>query len=202
MDEQAQKDGQKRVQALLIDQLERIGLTRPAGMTKAQFAAMQNELCQRLPYMSEIGLGALAEDMSGRGGGKERDRFPLAVRVLEQARRIEAPQADASPLTRKVFAARVGQEALARGFAPELMRWLRANRQWPSSFVVKGIEDGARDNLCRAEDLRAGQERGRDLSSTDRAWLDARRSETARCARARDLGLGDAAQSRSVGMSA
>ncbi|KZX99909.1 MULTISPECIES: hypothetical protein [unclassified Sulfitobacter] len=192
MDEQAQKDGQKRVRILLIDQLERMGLTRPAGMTKAQLAAMQDELCQRLAYMSEDGLGALAEDMAGRGGGKERDRFPLAARVLEQARRIEAPQADASPLVRKVFAARLGQEALARGFAPELMRWLRANRQWPTSYVVKGIEDGARDNLRRAEDLRMGIERGRDLSGVDRAWLDARQAEIVRCSRARDLGLGDA----------
>lgn len=196
MDEQAQKDGQKRVQALLIDQLERMGLTRPAGMTKAQFAAMQDELCQRLAYMSEDGLGALAEDMAGRGGGKERDRFPLAARLLEQARRIEAPQADASPLVRKVFAARVGQEALARGFAPELMRWLRANRQWPTAYVVKGIEDGARDNLRRAEDLRMGIERGRDLSAGDRTWLDARQAEVARCVSARDLGLGDATRGK------
>lgn len=195
MDEQAQKDGQKRVRILLIDQLERMGLTKPAGMTKAQLAAMQDELCQRLAYMSEDGLGALAEDMAGRGGGKERDRFPLAARVLEQARRIEAPQADASPLVRKVFAARLGQEALARGFAPELMRWLRANRQWPTSYVVKGIEDGARDNLRRAEDLRMGIERGRELSGVDRAWFDARQAEIARCSRARDLGLGDATRS-------
>jgi hypothetical protein len=193
MDEQAQKDGEKRVRHLLIDQLERMGLMKPAGMTKALFAAMQDELCQRLAYMSDDGLGALAEDMAGRGGGKDRDRFPLATKVLEQARRIEPPQADASPLIRKVFAARLGQEALAQGFAPELMRWLRANRQWPSSFVVSGIRDAARDNLRRAEDLQAGYDRGRDMSAADRTWYDARQLEIARCTLARDLGLGDAA---------
>ncbi len=196
MDEQAQKDGEKRVQALLVDQLERMGLMRPARMTKAQFVAMQGEVCQRLAYMSEDGLGALAEDMAGRGGGKERDHFPLAPRILERAMHIEPPQAGASPLVRKVFAARLGQEALARGFAPELMRWLRANRQWPTSYVVKGIEDGARDNLRRAEDLRMGLERGRDLSAGDRAWLDARQAEIARCSNARDLGLGDATRGK------
>lgn len=104
---------------------------------------------------------------------------------------IEAPQADASPLIRKVFAARLGEAALAQGFAPELMRWLRSNRQWPSSFVVSGIRDGARDNLRRAEDLRATQGRGQELSMADLAWLDARQAEIARCQQARDLGLGD-----------
>ena len=193
MDERAQKDGEKRVRHLLIDQLERLGLMRPAGMAKPAFEAMQDELCQRLAYMTADGLGALAEDMAGRGGGKERDRFPLAARVLERARVIEAPQADASPLIRKVFAARLGEAALAQGFAPELMRWLRSNRQWPSSFVVNGIRDGARENLRRAEDLRATQGRGQELGTGDLVWLEARQAEIGRCVQARELGLGDAA---------
>lgn len=193
MDEQAQKAGEKRVQELLVTPLERLGLTRPAGMTKASFEAMQNELCQRLAYMSPDGLGALAEDMAGRGGGKDRDRFPLAQRVLERARTIEMPPADASPLIRKVFAARLGGEALREGFAPELMRWLRMNRQWPSNFVVSGLRDAARENIRRADDLRCRVDRFETLSTADRTWFDARKAAVERCVQARDLGKGDAA---------
>lgn len=193
MDEQAQKAGERRVRLLLVEQLERLGLTRPAGMTKAKFEAMQDELCQRLAYMTPDGLGALAEDMAARGGGKDRDRFPLAQRVLERARHIEVPPADASPLIRKVFAARVGDEALREGFAPELMRWLRMNRQWPSTFVVSGLRDAARDSIRRAEDLRRAAEAFDSISAADRTWFDARQAAVARCVQARDLGKGDAA---------
>ena len=35
MDERAQKDGEKRVRHLLIDQLERLGLMRPAAARNA-----------------------------------------------------------------------------------------------------------------------------------------------------------------------
>lgn len=70
MDERAQKDGEKRVRHLLVDQLERLGLMKPAGMTKDKYEAMQDELCQRLAYMTADGLGALAEDMAGAAAAR------------------------------------------------------------------------------------------------------------------------------------
>lgn len=192
MNEQEQKDGEKRVQALLIDPLERLGLLRPSGMSKAAFGAMQAELCQRLAYMTPQGLGALAVDMEGRAGGANKDRFPIATKVLERARLIEQPKADASPLIRKVFAERVGEEALRDGYAPDLMKWLRAHRTWPSPYVVGQLRDAARDAVRRVDALSRDVANSRDIARSDQAWLDARNASVERCKHARQLGLQDA----------
>ncbi|WP_099827402.1 hypothetical protein [Oceaniglobus indicus] len=192
MDDREQREGEARVRALLVEQLQRLGLMRPGGMTVVAFDAMLREVCQRLAYMSEAGLMALAEVMAERPGGRGGDRFPLAVTILKEAMVIEPPAEDASPLIRKVFASPVGLGALDEGYAPELMGWLRANRRWPQPFVLNQRRDEARDAVRRLEHLETRLARGEALTSDEAAWRDRRRGVLARCERARDLGMAGA----------
>jgi len=193
MDEQAQKAGEARVRELLIEPLQRLGLTRPASMKQAVFDDMQHEICKRLAYMTADGLGALAEDMAGRGGGKERDRFPLAVRVLERALVIEKPPGnDAGPLVRKVFAGGTGERALRDGWGPELMVWVTSEWKWPGEYVLSKIAEGARPKVREHERLVA-LARSDALLPVDQAVMDRRLALIARCENARALGCGERA---------
>lgn len=192
MDAAAQKEGERQVRSLLIEPLERLGLMKPAGLTKAAFEAMQDEICQRLAYMGALNLRGLCEELEGCGGGKDRDRFPMANVVLDRAMKHQPPVGDASPLMRAVFSHAVGAAALRDGYAPELMKWLRDNRKWPGSYVLGQVADLGRASARRAEDLRAVLEGSDGLSGEDVNWLGRRDAVVARCQDARDLGLSEA----------
>lgn len=188
MDAVEQRNGERRVRDLLIDPLERLGLMKPAGQSKAQFDAMKEEICQRLAYMGDVNLGGLCEELQGCGGGKDRDRFPLATVVLPLAMKHQPPKGDASPLMRAVFAHAEGEKALAAGYAPELMKWLRDNRKFPGAFVIGQIADMGRDAARRALKLQEDADAGRPVSDAEMAWLSRRNAVIERCRAARKLG--------------
>ncbi|WP_226782740.1 hypothetical protein [Oceaniglobus trochenteri] len=192
MNEQEQKAGEARVQALLIEHLDRVGFGRPGSMSVAQFTAMRAELCARLAYMSAQGLAALAEVMEGRGGGSARDRFPILPVVIAEANNIEQPPEDASPLMRAVFAHATGEAALRDGWAPELLLHLRANRKWPGSFILGKVQEAARPAVRRMFDLERRLADGAVLGAEDQAWHHRRTRALARARLARDLGLAEA----------
>ena len=110
------------------------------------FEAMLTELCAKLAYMSDLNLAALEEDAASMAGGKQRDRFPVGQRILERAAQVQPPRDDASPLSRAVFANQLGLDALASGWAPELLAELRGTRRWPGAWTVKTIKQGYRMN--------------------------------------------------------
>lgn len=193
MDDAEQRAGEARVKEVFIQKMTALGFMKPAGMKVDQFEAMQREICQKLAYMSEVGLGALVEVMQDMGGGKAGDRFPVAPKILAEARKIEAPEAGASPLVRKVFASGAGARALEEGFAPELLVWLKANRRWPGDFILSTVRQEARDNVVRFGELERDVANGRDLSPEMEGWRLRRRAAIARCEEARILGQGDAA---------
>lgn len=193
MDDAEQRAGEARVKELFIQRMEALGFMKPAGMKLDQYRVMQKEICQKLAYMTDEGLRALAEVMQGQGGGKSGDRFPIAAKVLAEANRIEQPAADASPLIRKVFASQVGADALQEGFAPELLHWLRSNRRWPNSYVLSVMRTEARPGVTRWQDLQRREGRGEQLTAEEAGWCRRRRDVVERCKNARRLGLGDAA---------
>lgn len=159
MDSAAQADGEKRVNQLLIEPLMRRGLARPTSITKVQFLDMVHDLCARLAYMNDPNLMALEEQAAGNPGGKGRDRFPIANRILEWAAQIQPPGDEASPLIRAVFAAQLGQDALAGGWAPELLLELKKSRRWPNTYIVSQIKGAAGDSIRqmrRCDDVLAG----------------------------------------------
>ncbi len=190
MDSAEQAEGEKRVKGVLIDPLMRRGLAKPTSLTKAQFGDMVEDLCARLAYMTDANLMALEEQVAANAGGKDKDRFPIGQRILEWAAQIQPPGDDASPLIRAVFANRLGLDALAGGWAPELLVELRVSRRWPGSWAVKSIKDKADSAIRQMRDLDAKLARGDLLAPAEDQWRSRRLATIAKCQRIADLGQG------------
>ncbi|MBT9383312.1 hypothetical protein KM176_05525 [Pseudooceanicola sp. CBS1P-1] len=188
MDSAEQAEGARRVRALLVEPLQRRGLVKPSAMTKDQFAAMLDDMCARLAYMSAGSIAALEEEAAGMASGKDRDRFPIAQRILEKASDIEPPGDDASPLIRAVFANQVGHEALAGGWAPELLAEVRRTRKWPGKYTLSQVRAQADDALRKMTRLREFEGQGQALTQEESTWLQRRRDALAKCRRIADLG--------------
>ncbi|MBY6135051.1 hypothetical protein KUV61_04375 [Nocardioides marinus] len=181
MNGKEQAAGEKRVQELLIAPLEALGLTKPGTMRKEQFETMKKELRQMLAYMKPANLQLLCEWCEGHPGGKDRDRFPIALHILKEARRIEPPETGPSPLMLEVFGRSLGQEAIAKGWAPELLTWLKGNRAWPGNYTVSQIKAAADDPVRRLEDIEARMARGRAVTAEEVAFRDRRRVALQKC---------------------
>ncbi|ANP35948.1 hypothetical protein JL2886_01026 [Phaeobacter gallaeciensis] len=167
MDMKEQAAGEKRVQVHLIDRLVRLGLVKPSGMTVAQFDVMLEEVRGKLAYMTELNLQALAEHVGNLAGGKNRDRFPIAAKILKWAADIQPPTDDASPLLRAVFAGELGRAAMAEDFGPELLVHVRRSRAWPKGHDMRFIRERAADARRRIAMIEENEGRGRSPSDED-----------------------------------
>ncbi|RWR31344.1 hypothetical protein D2T31_04920 [Sinirhodobacter populi] len=181
MDSQEQAAGEKRVRMLLIEALERRGLVKPASLTKVQYADMTKDLCQRLAYMSELSLMALEEQVAANPAGKDRDRLPIGNKILEWAGQIQPPEHGASPLMRAVFGHALGQNAVAEGWAPELLEYLSSKRLWPNSYAVMKIKEQADGSVRRLTIMEERMAGGVELSREDGAWRDRRLAQIRKC---------------------
>lgn len=188
MDEAAQKAGERNVRRLLIEPLQELGLGKPTGLNNAGYEKMLEGLCQRLAYMQPEKIEALAETMAAQPGGKDKDRFPIAARVLEEAAVLDPPEASASPLMRAVFGSELGRVALAEGWAPELLREVRRTRRFPKGkFTVSQIRKQAEDSVRRMKDIQWRSDNGRALSADDVRFQDARLGAIEKCNEIRAL---------------
>jgi len=187
MDSAAQAEGEVRVKTLLITPLENRGLAKPAGLTKQAFEDMKHSLCAKLAYMTDLSLQALEETAAASPGGKDRDRFPIANTILAMAGQIQPPGDDASPLIRKVFAEALGRDAIAQGWAPELLSELRKTRRWPGAFVVGEIKKRADEAMRQLVRFDEAQARGGTLSASEVEWLSQRKAAIEKCQRIADF---------------
>ncbi|SFR40573.1 hypothetical protein SAMN04488005_1521 [Yoonia tamlensis] len=181
MDSTQQADGEKRVDMILIQPLQRRGLAKPGSLTKLQFDEMVKDLCARLAYMTEPNLMALEEQAASNPAGKDRDRFPIANRILEWAGQIQPPSDEASPLIRAVFAAQLGADALVGGWAPELLAELKKSRRWPNAYVITQIKQAAGDSVTRLTRCDEALARGDALSSDVSGWRARRLAALRKC---------------------
>lgn len=183
MDAKEQAAGEARVRRLLIDPLVRLGLAKPTKLTVAQFDAMIADLCGKLAYMTDLNLQALAEQAASMPAGKSQDQFPIAAKILQWAAAIQTPPDDASPLFRAVFAHALGKAALAEGWAPELLGYLRRSRVWPREYDLKQIRSNAED--ARRQLMRQDEHVGRGgvLTEADWSFRNARRQAQDKCQR-------------------
>lgn len=188
MDDAAQRDGERRVREVLIAPLLALGLTKPASMRKAQFETMLRTLEQTLAHMGGEDLVELRERAAAHPGGKERDRFPLALNILAWAKEVKTPErGDASPFIRRVMSSDVGRAALERGYAPELLVHIRARRgEWPGAWTVSQLRAKAEGAVRRFDDLRMRQERGEALGAEDQAFVRMRAAQIAECRQIRE----------------
>ncbi|QBR35740.1 hypothetical protein ETW23_05880 [Leisingera sp. NJS201] len=183
MDSAEQANGEKRVKALLIEPLLARGLAKPKGFTKqADFDAMVAKvLCPKLAYMTELSLAALEEEVAANPKGKGRDQMMIPNEILERAAKIQPPAAEASPLMRAVFAAALGRDAMAGNWGPELLRFLRKNRAWPTALNIQGIKAESESALRKVEDIRQRQTSGRLVSDADLQWIASRDAAQKKC---------------------
>lgn len=193
MDAQEQAEGEKRVQAVLIDGLLRRGLAKPGHVTAAQFADMLEGLRAKLAYMTAENLAALEEAVASMPAGKDRDRFPIANTILDQAAQIQPPGDDASPLIRAVFAHELGLSAINEGWAPELLREVRKVRKWPGPYQVRSIRDAAQEALRRNTLIGERLSYGERLTPEESDWHGRRRAALEKCRAIRALATGSAA---------
>ncbi|MDD9731596.1 hypothetical protein PVW46_16960 [Mameliella sp. AT18] len=190
MDAAEQKDGEARVKRVLVDGLKRLGLAKPSSLTKAEFDDMVEDLCERLAYMSEPSLEALAEQVAAHPGGKGKDRFPIAKVILDWAAEIQPPEDSASPLVRAVFAHALGQNAIAEGWAPELLASVKRTRRWPAAYACKMLRDEAEEPIRHLRDLERRLSRGDDLPPDQVAWRQRRLAVVERCRGIAAMGAG------------
>ncbi|NRB17714.1 MAG: hypothetical protein HRU33_09160 [Rhodobacteraceae bacterium] len=176
-----QAAGEKRVQDVLIAPLLALGLARPSMLRQAGFETMLKELRQMLAYMSADNLVRLREEVECRPGGKEGDRFPIALKILKWARKIQQPEVGPSPLMINIFRDDLGQEALAKGWAPELLINIRGARKWPGPFTISKIKSSADDAMRRLPDIEMRLARGDAISKEDLEWRSQRRVAIQRC---------------------
>lgn len=191
MDSHEQASGEKRVRQVLVDPLIRRGLAKPSSLTKLQFEDMVSDLCSRLAYMSEANLMALEEQVASNPGGKDKDRMPIAQRILEWAALIQPPGDDASPLFRAVFASQLGLDALSAGWAPELLAQLRKPpRCWPNAWVVKTVKEAADPAVRQLRDIEARLARGAEINPSEEQWRARRLATIAKCQQIADMAKG------------
>lgn len=181
MDEKAQTEGEKRVEAVLIAPLLALGLAKPSTATNAAFENQKKELRQKLAYMSEAGLISLREWIEAHPGGKEKDRFPIPLKILPEAHRIQEPETGPSPLMLKVFGHAMGREAIEKGWAPELLKYLKAAREWPQAYSQTLIKRKADNPVRRLEDIELRMSRNDPISSEDEAFRNHRLAALRKC---------------------
>lgn len=182
MEAEDQKAGERRVRALLVDPLVRRGLGKPAHLTRDQFEAMQEDLCQRLAYMAPDMLAALEEHAAASPSGKDKDRFPIGNQILEWAAQFQPPEESASPLMRAVFAHRLGRDAMAEGWAPELLFHLRRVRRWPGAFEIRKMTEEGRALATRLADIEMRLARDGEVRQDEAEFRARRRAALERCA--------------------
>ncbi|WP_282052776.1 hypothetical protein [Phaeobacter inhibens] len=183
MDAREQHAGEKRVREHLIDPLTRLGLVKPSGMTVAQFKVMQDELCGKLAYMTDLNLQALAEQVRSMPSGKSKDRFPIAAKVLGWAAQIQEPADDASPLFRAAFGGALGKAAMAEDFLPELLAHLRSHRVWPLEYDLRQIRERSVEARRRIALMAEAERRGGVVSDEDQRLRSARAQAAEKCRR-------------------
>ena len=187
MNSEDQAAGEKRVQEILIDPCLKLGMTKHSTLTKAAFEEMLKSLRQMLSYMTADNLIDLRDKVQANPAGPDRDRFPKSITILPWAHGFQEPVAGPSPLIRKVMTGDVGKEALANGWAPELLDYVKADRKWPKAYSQSLIKRSADNPMRRLEDIELRLSRNDHVTPEECAFRSLRRAAIQRCQDIADL---------------
>jgi hypothetical protein len=183
-----QATGEKRVMDVLITPLEEMGLGKPSTILKPDWPRSKTVLCQKLAYMTEVGLVELREWVETHAGGKQRDRFPIPMHITKEGWRIEEPNVGPSPFILSIFRNALGQAALKAGWAPELLEQVKAKRgEWPGPWTVTKIKESADGAMRRLEDIELRLSHDDEISKEDAMWRDQRLAAIRKCQDIADL---------------
>jgi len=181
MDRAEQADGEKRVRELLIEPMERMGLARPSTIKAADWPASVAEICARLAYMGPEKLAALADELITQQARLGKDRMPVPAVILDRAAKVQPPADSNSPLITAVFRDRIGREAIAGDWAPELLVAVRRTRRWPSEYTIGEARSAAREAVRQVQLTRERMARGETVSPEQQHMAEARAGAVERC---------------------
>lgn len=170
MESEALKAGKDRIRQHLIDPLARQGMKRAGGLTVAQHEAAMEGLAARLAYLTVENIEALAEVVSTKGAGKNKDRWPPELVICNWARQLQEPPPSDSRLVTSYMRSK-GRQAKAEGWAVELYGYLKKMGQPPNDFAMSRLKLDADTNM-RTRHRIEREARFGTLSSQDRQWLE------------------------------
>lgn len=171
MESDALKAGKDRIRQHLIEPLTRQGMKRAGGLTVGQHDAAMEGLAARLAYLTVENIGALAEVVSTKGAGKNKDRWPAELVICNWARQLQEPPPSDSRLVSTYMRSRTGRQAKAEGWAVELYTSLKKYGQPPNSFVISSLKLEADKNM-RTRHRIEREARFGTVSPQDRQWLE------------------------------
>lgn len=193
-----QREGERRVRALLIDPLLGLGLGAPSTVRgRDAFEAMLGNLASGLAYMTEVELEAMREWVAFNAAGADRDRFPIANTILIEAWARRKPDPGEPPRVVAMFQSVEGRRAIAEDWAPELRRWMRKNVAWCKGAALLAVQSEATEARARVARLEDRRRRGLALSADDVDFLDSR-ANAARICRELSEGVPQAKESSDV----
>lgn len=146
---QARADGRDRVRLHLLAALDGLGPRR--GQTVEALKAEQAAVAERLCYMGETPLRALAEcalRMAGalKQGAKGAPAFPEPAKIYAWAFVLQFPPPRSSDYVPSLMRSRLGDEAMDGGWHVELFRAARRGPPPPNDYIKARLRDEADEN--------------------------------------------------------
>lgn len=160
-----------RVRALLIQPMEAAGMVRPPRMRAMDHDDLLDRMQDRLGYLPDGLLSALAEALIRLGEGPLQHHWPAWATIWNTACRLMPPPDDESHIMTSWLASIEGPVARAGGYLVELHAFLRRTGRPPGSFEMSKIRADAQDNQRRRERVQEWIVKGH-AKTEDRDWLD------------------------------
>lgn len=192
MEGEALKLGKERVRRCLIDPLTARGMVRASSLTVAQHEAQMDGLAARLAYMTEENLIALSEVVEGNGAGKNRNRWPAEMTILQWAKRLQPPPPSDSHLVTTYLRSNAGRRARAEGWLVELYQYLKKYGRPPNDYAIRELKIDADTAMRRRARVEEAARFG-GLDPEEGRWLEWWMSVEARAIAIMDVQDGAAA---------
>jgi hypothetical protein len=169
-----------RVRTFVIQPLQEAGLVRSPRMKAGDHDAMLDRMQDRLAYLPDGLLSALAEALLRLADGPLQHHWPAWATVWNTACRLMPPPDDESHIMTSWLASIEGPVARAGGYLVELHAFLRRTGRPPGNFEMSKIRTDAQDNQRRRARVEEWIAKGH-AKTDDRDWLDAYLRRLAHC---------------------
>jgi hypothetical protein len=160
-----------RVRALVIQPMEAAGMVRDTRLKAADHEALLDRMQDRLGYLPDGLLSALAEALVRLGEGPLQHRWPAWATIWNTACRLMPPPDDETHIMTSWLASVEGPVARSGGYLVELHAFLRRTGRPPGSFEMSKIRTDAQDNQRRRQRIEEWIAKGH-AKTEDRDWLD------------------------------
>jgi hypothetical protein len=162
-----------RVRRLLLEPLRRHGMRHRRGTSPDDAQGHLDAICDRLSYMSDDGLVALARALESKGEGSAGHFWPSLATVTAFAEVMEPRPLDELPELLRWFASRAGPEALASGRHVAEYLWWQKRKAPPFHPAAKAkVRADAQEMASKAARIRDRLEHGRKPFADDGQWLE------------------------------